>query len=110
MRVKITEKAPINNTTSTITFSALTQARGIKRYYSDLSMIGKHFMINPESNLNLRRHYTICNCMKKEHYNEYLRAMKQALENGNGVNLNQHYFDELDQQEIVVTVKNYNLA
>jgi hypothetical protein len=79
MRVKITEKSPCNNTTSTITFLALTQARGIKRYYSDLNFIGKHFLIASETNLNMKRHYTICNCMKKEHYNEYLRLMKAAM-------------------------------
>jgi hypothetical protein len=82
MRVNVKSRVPINSTTSTITFHCLTQAKGIKRYYSEIDMIGKHFLVTSESNINVKRHYTICNCMKSEVYNEYLRVMKEFKENG----------------------------
>ena len=109
MRCKITEKVPINSTTSTITFNALTQAKGIKRYYSDIDTIGKHFLVTQEQSQYLKRHYTICNCMKKEVYEEYMRVIRQSLEtSGQTLEFNQNYISEIDQQDIIVTVKNYN--
>ena len=80
MRVRVRNRFPINSTTSTITFNCLTQGKGIKRYYSDISMIGKHFLVTAETNMNVKRHYTICNCMKSEVYNEYLRVIKEGIE------------------------------
>jgi len=60
---------------------------GLKNYYSDIKMLGKHFTVEsymeagatpfkiPEG-MVLRRHYTIANCMRKPFYNEIVRCLK----------------------------------
>lgn len=83
---------------------------GVKKYYSDLSFIGKHFLVGLEMNTHLKRHYTICNCMKREVYEEYLRVLKQGLETdaGSKITFNKDYLSEFNQRDIIVSIKNYN--
>lgn len=53
----------------------------IKAYYPDLSMLGKHYLVNStlqESGQTIYRHYTISNCMRREFYEELLKCLSQA--------------------------------
>jgi len=34
-----------------------------QRYYPDIRMIGKHYKLRSYANLEITRHYTICNVM-----------------------------------------------
>ena len=110
MRVKIHQRQEVNSTTSTIIFKTLTQPKGIKKHYRDIHMIGKHFLICGEQNLNVKRHFTICNCMRKEVYNEYLRVLKEELDNEENIKFKEQLLNDTDSDEIVVTVKNYNIV
>jgi hypothetical protein len=107
----------VNQWTRSFVFKSIgpfDKCPGIQDFYSDLSMLGKHFTVislkgdaqiphREVDNLVLRRHYTICNAMKKRFYVGLLNALqgKEQLdtsllqdENGNEVNL---------------TIKTYNL-
>jgi hypothetical protein len=49
-----------------------------RKFYEDLSFIGKHYLVWNQK--GIRRHYTISNCMKKNFYEEYLRLINEALD------------------------------
>ena len=72
----------------------LRGGHGIQDYYSELSSLGKHYLISTELKNKqvkngytvLRRHYTIANCLKIEFYKELSRCLqinlgKEAIEN-----------------------------
>ena len=48
----------------------------VQKYYSKISQIGKHFLVFHRDYPNKKRHYTICNCMQKDVYEEYIRVLK----------------------------------
>lgn len=39
-------------------------------------MIGKHYLINSLKAPEVKRHYTISNCMTKDVYEEYMRVIQ----------------------------------
>ena len=45
-------------------------------YNSDVRMIGKHFKLRSFANLQVTRHYTICNVMEPEFYANINEALK----------------------------------
>ena len=50
-----------------------TDNRSIKdwrNWFSDVQMIGKHFLIYSQAIKDIKRHYTICNVMIPENKNE----------------------------------------
>jgi len=51
-------------------------------YYSDISMIGKHFLVRSLASPRIKRQYTVTNCMKEEVYQEYLRVIRERLDYG----------------------------
>jgi len=74
-------------------------------YYSDMRMIGKHFKIRSLANLDVWRHYTICNAMEPEFYT----AINKALKNNDGKSMN-YFIDKGDVKSDTMnfTLKNYN--
>ena len=46
-----------------VVFQTDSVVRGIQKYYSDLSMIGKHYLVYHIDDSSKKRMYTICNCM-----------------------------------------------
>lgn len=40
-----------------------------------IDQIGRHYLVRDLNNKNVRRHYTTCNCLKKEAYDEYMNAI-----------------------------------
>ena len=47
--------------------------------------------------------------MKPDIYKEYLRVIKEGIENGTVDLFKEDHLDELDQEKIIVTIKNYNV-
>ena len=60
----------------TMTFGMSDPVPGVQRYYSDISMIGRHFVVSNSLFPDKLRQYTICNCMEKSVYQEYLRLIE----------------------------------
>ena len=46
-----------------------------KPYFNDLSFLGKHYLVRDLEG-GIARHYTICNAMRPELYNNYINALK----------------------------------
>ena len=61
--------------TKTFTFESESKREGLQTYYSDLSMMGKHFLVYHPQKKNIKRHYTICNSLEPEMYSYYLRLI-----------------------------------
>eukprot|EP00347_Sterkiella_histriomuscorum_P018114 403346733 len=101
-QAQIVERTKVNEVTQTIRFQAAQPIEGLKQYYKDLSMMGKHFLVRSMKNRSVRRHYTVSNCMQKEAYQMYL-----GLLNGDTKMQSEHTLKEEDSQTFVITSKNY---
>jgi hypothetical protein len=60
----------------TMTFGMKDVVPGVQRYYSDLGTLGKHYVVNNSLFPDKKRQYTICNCMEKTVYAEYLKVIE----------------------------------
>ena len=69
----------INKTSATVTMSLKESVPGVSLFYSDLSMIGKHYLLQSVGNHKVKRHYTISNSMHKDAYQEYVRLLTCRL-------------------------------
>jgi hypothetical protein len=59
-----------------MTFGMTDVVPGVQRYYSDLSTLGKHYVVNNTLFPYKKRQYTICNCMEKTVYSEYVKVIE----------------------------------
>lgn len=59
-----------------MTFGMADVVPGVQRYYSDLSTLGKHYVVNNTLFPDKKRQYTICNCMEKTVYSEYVKVIE----------------------------------
>jgi hypothetical protein len=48
----------------------------VQRYYSDLAMLGRHYVVLNTLFPDKKRQYTICNCMEKTVYSEYIKVIE----------------------------------
>jgi hypothetical protein len=76
--VRIASTHEITETISTFTFKVEGPDPGFKMPASnDIDAIGRHFLIRSFFLPKVKRHYTVCTCMKKAIYDEYLGAIRQ---------------------------------
>lgn len=78
---RISNKERVNDTTSTFTFTHKDHkhVHNLKRWYSDLGMIGRHFLVSSKRHPKIKRHYTICSSMRPELMTELLKLALDAL-------------------------------
>jgi hypothetical protein len=100
----------INKTSATVSMSLPESVKGVSLFYSDLSMIGKHYLLQSVGNHNIKRHYTISNCMHKEAYQEYVRLLSVYLKGEKTQSGLDKYTIERPSGEMVLTIKNYAQA
>eukprot|EP00347_Sterkiella_histriomuscorum_P019560 403341168 len=72
-------KYPLNSSTTCFVFRSHTKVPGISKYYGDIQMIGKHYLISSLDQFVIRRQYTITNCLQGDTYQCYLKAIKLCL-------------------------------
>lgn len=66
-------------------------------------MLGKHFKIRNMENMNVYRHYTICNAMAPATYKNYLKALKS----GDANNFDKSLLSCENRDFLMLTIKNY---
>ena len=44
-----------------------------RNWFSDIQMIGNHYLLYSQSQKDVKRHYTICNVMIPENFNELIQ-------------------------------------
>ena len=59
-----------------MTFGMTDAVPGVQRYYSDLGILGKHYVVYNTLFPDKKRQFTICNCMEKTVYSEYLKVIE----------------------------------
>lgn len=68
-QVKLHESSSFNKShTKTFIFKGEQKRQGLQKYYSDVQMIGKHFLVHHNKKHAVKRHYTICNCLEPNAY------------------------------------------
>lgn len=91
-----------------VTFKAESEdpIDGVQSHYCELDMIGRHFLIN-ETKRAKKRHYTICNCMEKNMYKEYIRVLESFC-NGKPVKtFKKELLREAYSKFVNITLKDY---
>lgn len=78
------------------------------KFFDDIQMIGKHYLIWTKKG-NLRRHYTISNCLDPLVYRQYLKLISTCEQPKllAGFNLNELLQEYKLMNEFVVTIKQY---
>ena len=83
-------------------------------FYKDIQMIGKHFRINEVGRHQVKRHYTVANCMERNAYQAHLELIASALRGDSStpsVDRSSIYkVSGSTSSSFTVTVKNYNMA
>jgi len=64
----------INSATATFVMNTTDNhvVKDWRNWFSDIQMIGKHFLIYSQAIKDVKRHYTICNVMIPENRNELM--------------------------------------
>ena len=92
----------MTDTTFTFTFTHRDHkhVNNLRKWYSDLRMIGRHFLVSSKRHPKIKRHYTICSCMRPELMKELLKLAQDAL-NANDIDFDMSLLDERNQDKIV---------
>jgi len=101
----------VTSNTKSFIFKTSRVVDGIKSYYPDLGMLGKHFLLCDNSfrhkNKIVHRHYTIANCMRKDFYEAISKAVEdQSESNKEAVKI---ILNSDDKSDLSLTIKNYNV-
>lgn len=80
-------------------------------FYKDLEMIGKHFRVNEVGRHQVKRHYTVANCMEKNAYQAYLDLIASALRGDSSTPSGDRssIYKSDSRSSFTVTVKNYDI-
>jgi hypothetical protein len=89
----IIEKTEVNKSTATYTFQIENAVDGVQDFYSDLQMVGRHYLVSSLFKDKVHRQYTVANCMRKIYYDQYLKLVSDKL-NGQDPNGMILKFDE----------------
>jgi hypothetical protein len=105
----IVEKMSVNELTTTFTFGHAggETVPNLKRWYSDLSMIGRHFLIYSKAIPNVKRQYTICSAMRPDLHEQLIGAIKSVTSPEGDFEFNKASLNDVDQDKICLTLKNY---
>ena len=76
------------------------------KYYSDIQMIGKHYLIWAKD--KVKRHYTISNCMEPKVYDEYMKVMRDYNRGVSELKFNKKFLECDSEKQFCVTIKKYN--
>ena len=77
--IKHDKTVELNNTTSIFFFESKDKqiVPNFKKFYPGLRQIQNHFLVRCLDDELHYRHYTACNAMQPQVYNEYIRCLKQ---------------------------------
>lgn len=107
---RISDKARVTDSTFTFTFTQKDGAavHNLKRWYSDLAMMGRHFLVSSKRHPKIKRHYTICSTMRPELLQELIKLARDAL-SGKQIEFDMRLLDTKNQEKICLTLKNYKM-
>ena len=75
----IADSDEVNKTTSSFVLKPIgSECKFIAPSSTDYNAFGRHFLVRSFSMLNVRRHYTLCQSLKKDVYAELLKAIENS--------------------------------
>lgn len=88
-------KYNVNEATATFVMQASNNrpVQNWRNWFSDIQMIGKHFLLYSSAVRDVKRHYTICNVMIPDNRNE-LMSLCNSISRGGPVTLNGRLFGD----------------
>lgn len=94
---RISNKERVTDSTFTFTFTQKENSvvHNLKRWYSDLAMVGRHFLVSSKRFPKIKRHYTICSCMRPEILQALINLELDVL-NGKQLNFDMTLLDTRD--------------
>jgi hypothetical protein len=98
----------INSNTSTFKLTCMEAKTGtnFRQWYSDLAMIGRHFLVYSKATPQVKRQYTICNSIVPNTYNALITLADISL-SGSQVGIANELFSSNDGDTIFLTCKDY---
>jgi hypothetical protein len=77
----------------------------------DINQIGRHFLMRSFAMPDVRRHYTVATCMKRQIYEEYVRVIEESLKGEKRPIFNTDVLQEKSQKvsEVIITLKDYHI-
>ena len=82
-KFKIAERKQLSDDTATFTFEAIDSGSkpidNLKRWYSDPTMIGRHFLVYSAAAPRIKRQYTICSSMNPAVMSVLLNLAETAI-------------------------------
>jgi len=107
---RICNKERVTESTYTFTFKQVEcrSVHNLRRWYSDLAQMGRHFLVSSVRHPKIKRHYTICSSMRPELLQELLKLAHDFL-NGNQIEFKMSLLDSRNQDKICLTLKNYKM-
>jgi hypothetical protein len=105
--VTVESQHNLNTHSSVFVFKSPTIIPGVKSYYSDFSLLGRHYLLTTPLYPGLRRYYTTCNCMQPGIYEEYIRVIHEVYINNNLCHFDETMFSQADTDRVALVIKNY---
>ena len=107
---RISNKERITDSVFTFTFTQKKNStvNNLKLWYNDLSMVGRHFLVSSKRFPKIKRHYTICSCMRPEILKALINLELDVL-NGKSLTFDMNLLDSKDQDKICLSLKNYKM-
>lgn len=79
VKIRIAEKMTVNSIANSFKFETIGggKVKNLKHWYSDLTMIGRHFLLYSEDMVKIKRQYTICNSIVPHVYEALLKLCSE---------------------------------
>lgn len=77
-----------------------------KHWYTDLSMIGRHYLVYSKDFMQVKRQYAICNSIVPQVYKELCNLCELKL-NNQSATFDYNLLDSVDKDSIYLTCKKY---
>ena len=113
--MKVAEATHVNNTTTTFKFQHVDNliSKGLKKWYNNIDMIGRHFVVYSETHPEIKRHYTVCNTMQPRTLKALESLAESIVKPMTSLNEDDELFDDAfnnsDQSSTSLTIKNYGM-
>ena len=107
---KIYAKHALTDNIATFTFKKIEElevSRNYKGWFTDLSMVAKHFTVSSQALPHIKRQYTICQTMEMRRLKALYRLAQDILNNAPQIRFSEEYFKDEDTNKISLTLKNY---
>lgn len=78
VKVTLAGSQVVNSIANCFQLKAANTVRNFKKWYSDIDMIGRHYLVYSDALVHIKRQYTICCAAEPKLYKELLKVTESA--------------------------------